>query len=816
MSKMKARNSNNNKISASPPSNSPTDVPQLGTNWGNISRHLSRSYEDVPHTGGDPQADLTLAGGQYASSSFDDYIDLQRREKEAKRKDKEDKDAKKRAKEEEKRKKKGDKAEAKKEREREKEREKQEEAEEWERGSEQQQQPAESEKEKERKKRERIASSLARIGHKGATGPADEVGAQTFVRYAESEDETLSIGKKRDRDAAAATTIVTSGLPDGSSDDKQPIEQLAVLQPQKESKKKREKEKERDSEQQQQQQHNDKEEQATFDQKSERKESKKKKERDKDEPPLQQQQKVEDGDEDKSGGSDKDREKRREVRKNISPSEERRKRDKREEKIKAERAKEKNENGAGSDSETPATPVAKKKPLAGSREGKAASKAAKEELREKRRSLERKTKEGDVALGQVAGAPPTSTALIVVSSGSAPVEAESSGSTRKVSGGASALGGGGGAAQPDREDSGEFYRHLSEGVPRILDQVLTPQRVRRDKPEAAGALASTTEELSSATADAEADTEAAVEPGASDTEPLAADVAASGPASAGSGIKLTRSTLAKILFEEPDAAGASPVATDELQREEPPLPAVEQPMEDEPWAIYLGMVGPNADDEEAEEELLHLYQQQQHPFSAEELGGETFITLHDDLALPRSQSYSPTLTAATRPMPIGSPLRVLSPPGSAPSERASSAAVHSTSPSPPPSGLTIQPSPRSQSPPPSPPRLDRPTPHRYLQPDRSITPPTASTSAHLILSDADRTTSAPVLPPSSLGSGVSAMTALPAHLHIDPSTDYRKAIARVAAQLHPDLALSKMSLVVMNKIVNLVFDRIATLVLSSS
>jgi hypothetical protein len=60
------------------------------------------------------------------------------------------------------------------------------------------------------------------------------------------------------------------------------------------------------------------------------------------------------------------------------------------------------------------------------------------------------------------------------------------------------------------------------------------------------------------------------------------------------------------------------------------------------------------------------------------------------------------------------------------------------------------------------------------------------------------------------------MTALPAHLHIDPSTDYRKAIARVAAQLHPDLALSKMSLVVMNKIVNLVFDRIATLVLSSS
>jgi histone H2B len=55
------------------------------------------------------------------------------------------------------------------------------------------------------------------------------------------------------------------------------------------------------------------------------------------------------------------------------------------------------------------------------------------------------------------------------------------------------------------------------------------------------------------------------------------------------------------------------------------------------------------------------------------------------------------------------------------------------------------------------------------------------------------------------------MTPLPAHLHIDPSTDYRKAVARVAAQLHPDLALSKMSLVVMNKIVNLVFDRIATL-----
>ncbi len=707
------------------------------------------------------------------------------------------------------------------EREREKEREKQDEAEEWERGSEPPppQASVESEKEKERKKRERIASSLARIGHKGAPGTADEMGAQTFVRYAESEDETLSIGKKRDKDtAAAATTIVSSGLPDGSSDDKQPIEQLAVLQPHKESKKKREKEKEkeRDSEQHLQQ-HNDREELATFVQKSERKESKKKKERDKDEPqpaPLQQQQqKIEDGDEDKSGGSDKDREKRREVRKNISPSEERRKRDKREEKTKAERAKEKNENGAGSDSETPTTPVPKKKPLAGSREGKAASKAAKEELREKRRSLERKTKEG-LALGQVTGAP-TSTALIVFSSGSAPAEAESSdGSARKVSGGASALGGGG-TAQPDREDSGEFYRHLSEGVPRILDQVLTPQRVRRDKSEAA------TDELSSATADAEAenDTEAAVEPGASDAEPLA-DVAATRPASAGSGIKLTRSTLAKILFEEPDAPGASPVATDEPQREEPPLPAVEQPMEDEPWAIYLGMVGPNADDEEAEEELLHLYQQQ-HPFSAEELGGEMFVTMHDDLALPRSQSYSPTLTAATRPMPLGSPLRVLSPPGSAPSERASSAA-HSTSPSPPPSGFSIQPSPRSQSPPPSPPRLDRPTPHRYLQPDRSITPPTASvltsasTSAHPILSDADRTTSAPVLPPSSLGSGVSALTALPAHLHIDPSTDYRKAVARVAAQLHPDLALSKMSLVVMNKIVNLVFDRIATLVLSPS
>jgi len=49
------------------------------------------------------------------------------------------------------------------------------------------------------------------------------------------------------------------------------------------------------------------------------------------------------------------------------------------------------------------------------------------------------------------------------------------------------------------------------------------------------------------------------------------------------------------------ASAASTTAEPDGQRCDAPS-AVEQ-VEDEPWAVYLGMVGPNADDEEAEEEL---------------------------------------------------------------------------------------------------------------------------------------------------------------------------------------------------------------------